>query len=138
MIIQGITQPHYNSTLSAIEEVALRRDATHIDISVAYITSGGARDLIRHYQTVCRKIGRKSVKDGITSFDYCRTDPIALLAIKELPFVGSQIHDATRVLRQNCMPVRPYHPKVFIFRNQMSSCIIAGSGNASRSGLKLG
>ena len=138
MLVNAITQPYHNSTISLIEEVALRRDTTHIDISVAYITSGGARDLIHSLSESMREVWTQIPKRWITSFDYCRTDPTALSAISALPLSEVKIHDAARVLSQNCIPVRPYHPKVFIFKNKLGASIIAGSGNASRSGLKLG
>jgi HKD family nuclease len=77
-------------------------------------------------------------KRWVTSFDYCRTDPLALDAIRSLPKSTVRIYGADATLSNNGVPEVPFHPKAFLFSAPQKHCALAGSGNISRSGLLRG
>lgn len=55
-----------------------------------------------------------------------------------IPNSSVRVHDADRVISQECTPTVPFHPKTFIFRGASRHVALAGSGNISRSGLNTG
>jgi HKD family nuclease len=134
MILENITQPDAGTTLDALKSLLARSSPTRIDIAVAYITSGGAEALIRELVKAAPGVGTR----WLTSFDYWRTEPVALEAIRDLANAKVRIHDSSVLDRERCMPVRPFHPKTFIFTGVDGDFVLAGSGNLSKSGLKRG
>jgi len=136
--ISYITQPDGQSTSAAISQVLLKLAVNQMDIAAAYMTSSGVRDLlvVMNQHSVAKDKNVK--KRWITSFDYCRTDPLALEAIHALPSSSVRIYGADACLANNGVPNVPFHPKSFLFRAAHQYCALAGSGNISRSGLSRG
>ena len=133
-----IAQPNKQSTLSAIETVLSTGPVSSIDIAVAYVTASGAQLLTGCIEGELGAKSSKVTKRWLVSFDYFRTEPIALRMIGKSPNTTIRVHDAHRVLQQNGIPAVPFHPKAFMFKDPKRRAIVAGSGNASRSGLTKG
>ena len=138
LIIRAATQPFRGSTSNLVSEALMLDDIEQIDVAAAYITIGGARDLLT---TLKIGLGDKwpfVKKRWLTAFDYCRTDPLAIDMLMSWPKSTVKVHDASAVLDRNCNPRKPFHPKTFLFSGATHHSVIAGSGNISRSGLSLG
>ncbi|MCB9872540.1 MAG: hypothetical protein H6821_00040 [Planctomycetaceae bacterium] len=136
--IEIIAQPSVRTTLQAIDGILQTPALESIDVAAAYITTSGVRELLRIMnQRGCA--GSNTVgKRWITSFDYFRTEPVALKALTSLPSSVVRIHGATACLERRGTPKVPFHPKAFLFRTGQSDHLVAGSGNISRSGLRGG
>jgi hypothetical protein len=109
-----------------------------MDVAAAYMTSGGVDDLIA---TLNARLGSHTTsveKRWITSFDYCRTEPVALEALLSLPSSQVRIYDPEPCLAHQGTPRIPFHPKAFLFRSHQYDYVLTGSGNVSRSGLSRG
>jgi HKD family nuclease len=133
-----IAQPASKTTLGAIETILQSAGIETMDVAAAYITSGGVNDLI---EKTGRTLGDAWIgvqKRWVTSFDYCRTEPVALDALLSLPSSSVRIHDAHFCLAHGGTPRVPFHPKAFLFRTIQRDYVLAGSGNVSRSGLSNG
>src|SRR5947207_3675292 len=109
-----------------------------MDVAAAYMTSGGVNDLVRTTRATLGGAWNSVEKRWVTSFDYCRTEPLALEALLSVPSSGVRIYDAHFSLAHGGMPRVPFHPKAFLFRSDQSDYALAGSGNMSRSGLSKG
>jgi HKD family nuclease len=136
--IVAIPQPSIRTTLDAIDNVLQTPAIKAIDVAAAYITIGGAHDLI---SVINRSLGVRCAdirKRWITSFDYCRSQPVALEALQALAPSSVRIYDATFCLEHRGVPRIPFHPKAFLFRGDNLDWALAGSGNISRSGLSRG
>jgi len=139
LLVHGaVTQPAGTSTLGMIADLLSVGHITHIDIAVAYVTTGGARDLLGTLRGSLAAQWPTVKKRWLTSFDYCRTEPLAAQALAGAPNSSVRVHDGIRILRQKCVPTVPFHPKAFLFRGPDRHVMFAGSGNASRSGLNTG
>ena len=137
-VVDFIAQPARRTTLEAIESIAKVGDLTNLDIAAAYITSSGVRDLLQKADAALAGNWNRVKKRWITSFDYCRTQPVALETLLSLPASSVRIHDAQFSLAHGGIPKLPFHPKAFLFRGKDCDFAIAGSGNLSRSGLSKG
>lgn len=133
-----IAQPAARTTLDAIESIAKAADLTAIDIAVAYVTSSGTNDFLKRIDGSLGSAWVGVRKRWITSFDYCRTQPVALETLLSLPASSVRVYDASFCLAQGGTPKVPFHPKTFLFRGKNSDFALAGSGNLSRSGLSKG
>lgn len=109
-----------------------------IDVAAAYITTSGTRELLKKMNERNCVQSSDVGKRWITSFDYLRTDPIALRDLRDLPNSNVRIHGASACLVQKGRPKVPFHPKAFLFRTRNYDHLLAGSGNISRSGLRNG
>ncbi|SHF81027.1 hypothetical protein SAMN05444339_1144 [Loktanella atrilutea] len=136
--INFIAQPAARTTLDAIEEISRISSPTKLDVAAAYITSSGTRDLLKCLDATLGKDWSKVKKRWITSFDYCRTQPVALETLLSLPASLVRVYDAHFCLAHDGMPQVPFHPKTFLFRGADIDYALAGSGNLSRSGLSKG
>ena len=136
--VAAIAQPSIQTTLDAIGDVLRAPGIESIDIAVAYITAGGAHDLIGRISDSLGARNDEVKKRWITSFDYCRTQPIALEAIRAVPNSTVRIYDAATCLAHRGVPAVPFHPKAFLFYGKPWDYALAGSGNVSRSGLSKG
>jgi HKD family nuclease len=134
MILEAVTQPSGGTTLDALATILNRSKPSRIDIAVAYITSGGAEALIAKLAKAAPGVETR----WLTSFDYWRTQPIALKAIRGVAKAKVRIHDPSVLNRKRCMPVKPFHPKAFIFTGTDADFVLAGSGNLSKSGMGKG
>lgn len=136
--IEIIAQPSVRTTLQAIDGILQTPALECIDAAAAYITTSGVRELMRIMnQRGCARSNAVE-KRWITSFDYLRTDPVALKALTSLPRSVVKIHGASACLERKGTPKLPFHPKAFLFRTGQSDHLVAGSGNISRSGLRTG
>lgn len=136
--INFIAQPAVRTTLDAIVAIAKDCDLAKVDIAAAYITSSGTYDLLKRIDGALGARWANVEKRWITSFDYCRTQPIALESLLSLPASSVRVHDASFCLAHGGMPKTPFHPKAFLFRGKDRDFALAGSGNLSRSGLTKG
>ncbi|HDZ71758.1 MAG TPA: hypothetical protein ENH55_02995 [Aurantimonas coralicida] len=136
--VNFIAQPLGRTTLDAIEEIAKTSDLTKLDIAAAYVTSSGTYDLLKSIDAALGADWAGVKKRWITSFDYCRTQPIALKTLLSLPASSVRVYDAPFCLAHGGMPKVPFHPKAFLFRGKDRDFALAGSGNLSRSGLSKG
>jgi len=136
--IARIAQPALGTTLDAIEEIMKNGGFESVDVAVAYITSGGIFDLLKRAEATLGGAWTAVEKRWITSFDYCRSEPLALKVLSSLPASSVRVHDAAFCLAHKAMPRVPFHPKMYLFRNTTRDYALAGSGNLSRSGLSRG
>lgn len=133
-----IAQPATTTTLDAIEAFAKADDLASLDTAAAYVTASGAHDLLVRMDAALNGAWKGVKKRWITSFDYCRTQPVALETLLSLPASSVRVYDAHFCLSHSGMPKVPFHPKVFLFRGKEQDYALAGSGNLSRSGLSRG
>ena len=133
-----IAQPAPRTTLDALQGILRDGTVESIDVAVAYVPSGGAYAFTnRVAQTLGDAWG--DVPNGrVTSFDYCRTEPVALASLCNIPNSSVRIHDAQFCLDHRGAPKVPFHPKTFLVRTDLRDYVLAGSGNMSRSGLSRG
>jgi len=109
------------------------------DAAVAYATSGGVRLLNEACLGVDRDTWMEVRKRWLVGIDYCRTEPLALEMLRDIPRSEVRIHaGSTVVARKRCTPLVPYHPKLYILRGPNTIGTICGSGNLSRNGLTRG
>jgi HKD family nuclease len=133
-----IAQPYSRTTLDAIQSILQSGGVEKIDIAVAYITLTGADDFLKRVSNTMGAAWAAVPKRWITSFDYCRTEPLALSKLMSVPNSSIRIHDAEFCLEHGGAPKIPFHPKAFLIRTNQREYALAGSGNMSRSGLSRG
>lgn len=133
-----VNQPHQRTNRDVVAEVLSIGGIDHVDIAAAYVTTGGARDLLETMEHSLGAAWTTVQKRWLIAFDYCRTEPVAAAMLKDLPQSLVRVHDGAHVVEQQCMPTIPFHPKAFLFRGPGRDALFAGSGNISRSGLNTG
>lgn len=126
------------SNLKSLIRIASDYKFESIDIAAAYVTAGGARDLITGLSTAFGAAWPGIQKRWIVAFDYCRSEPIALRMLRDLDNSAVRVPEGRKVISQSGMPKVPFHPKAFLFRGPSAEIVFAGSGNISRSGLNTG
>lgn len=136
--VNYIAQPAERTTLDAIAKIAKDFDLSRLDIAAAYVTSSGTYDFLKRMDAAIGTDWKGVKKRWLTSFDYCRTQPIALESLLSLPASTVRVYDAPFCLANGGMPKVPFHPKALLFRGKESDIALAGSGNLSRSGLTRG
>ena len=136
--VDYIAQPASRTTLYAIESIAKAGNLSSLDIAAAYVASSGVYDLLKRADAAFGSRWAVVKKRWITSFDYCRTQPVALETLLSLPGSSVRVYDAEFCLANGGMPKVPFHPKAFLFRGKDRDFALAGSGNLSRSGLSQG
>lgn len=138
VIVDSIQQPTTRTTKQALETILRNAPPEEMDIAAAYITGSGLRDFLDVVTASLEGGNAEMVQRWLTSFDYCRTEPIALETIMSLPNSEVRIYDAEFCISKACMPRVPFHPKTFFFRSTQFDYVLSGSGNISRSGLSRG
>lgn len=139
MIFGSISQPAHRTTSAAIQQIAQSNDFESLDVAAAYITSTGLFDLDTALHNHFGLDDPNRSKKWLTSFDYLRTEPVALEALLAFPNSPVRIHEPEPALANNGIPHRPFHPKTYLFRLGANLEVgLAGSGNLSRSGLSRG
>lgn len=133
-----IAQPSSRTTLDALHAILQNGGVERLDVAVAYVTNNGAYDLLRRLSDTLGDAWVGIPKRWLTSFDYCRTEPVALASLRSLPNSSIRIHDAAFCLKHGGAPKVPFHPKAFLIRTNQCDYALAGSGNMSRSGLSRG
>jgi HKD family nuclease len=136
--VDYIAQPTPRTTLDALQAILQNGGVEQIDVAVAYITTGGAVDLLKRMSETLGGAWAEIPKRWITSFDYCRTEPVALESLRSVPNSSIRIHDAAFCISHGGAPKVPFHPKAFLIRTNQRDYALAGSGNLSRSGLSRG
>ena len=135
-----VTQPTGGvNYLSLFEEAFERVTIKKFDVAVAYATLGGVAALDK----VCRELDASAWVDmkkrWLVGIDYCRTEPLAIRRLQELPNSKVRIHAGKVVVaRKQCTPILPFHPKLFLLGGPKTFGAICGSGNLSRNGLTKG
>lgn len=133
-----IAQPRSRTTLDALQAILQHGGVERLDVAVAYVTSNGAYDLLKRVSNTLGGAWAAIPKRWITSFDYCRTEPVALDCLMSVPNSSIRIHDALFCLGHGGAPKVPFHPKAFLIQTNERDYALAGSGNMSRSGLSRG
>ena len=133
-----IAQPTSRTTLDALQAILQNGGVERLDVAVAYVTTNGAHDFLRRVSNTLGGAWAAVPKRWITSFDYCRTEPVALECLRSLPSSSIRIHDAAFCLEHGGAPKVPFHPKAFLIRTHQHEYVLAGSSNISRSGLSRG
>jgi HKD family nuclease len=133
-----IAQPAPRSALDAIDLILRATDITRMQIAAAYVTSKGVHDFVDLMSSRLGNAWDGIDKRWLTSFDYCRSEPVALQALRSLPSSRVRVHNAAFCLAHQGVPKTPFHPKAFFFESVESLFVLAGSGNLSRSGLSKG
>lgn len=138
MTIDFIAQPSSRSTLDAFSALLQTAGVSNLDAAAAYITAGGVHDLFERVNGASSTPWKKVEKRWLTSFDYCRSEPVALAALAKGSMSEVRIYDARFCLDNGGTPRIPFHPKAFLVRSKNKEVALAGSGNLSRSGLSRG
>lgn len=138
LITNVVTQPRGQTNLGALTNVVQATAFNRLDVAAAYVTTGGARDLIGQLRTSMGSRWNTMAKRWVFAFDYCRSEPLALKMIQEEPNSTVRIFNGRNLILSRCTPRTPFHPKTFIFRGNNRQALFAGSGNVSRSGLNTG
>ena len=133
-----IAQPNSRTTLDALQAILENEGVERLDVAVAYVTTGGAYDFLKRAAGTLGGAWAGIPKRWITSFDYCRTEPVALDSLLSVPNSSVRIHDAAFCVVHGGAPRVPFHPKAFLIRTNQRDFALAGSGNMSRSGLARG
>lgn len=138
MLIGVATQPVGQSNLQLLASIISANGFEEIDVAAAYVTTGGARDVLSMLEASLTDSWLTARKRWLVSFDYCRTEPLALSMLLGAPASQVRVHDGATVIKQRGTPQVPFHPKTFVMRGPASQCVFAGSGNISRSGMNTG
>ncbi len=136
--VRYIAQPDGQTTSEAISQSLVELSISQIDVAAAYMTVSGIKALFDVLSRHSIAGNSNITKRWMTSFDYCRTDPLALEAVRSLPTSSVRIYGAKTCLANNGVPKVPFHPKAFLLHAPPKYCALAGSGNISRSGLSRG
>lgn len=133
-----VTQPTSRSTLDALKAILEGGNVERVDMAVAYVTTGGAYEFVKEASGALGGAWNAIPKRWLTSFDYCRTEPVALDYLMSIPGSAIRIYDAGFCLDHGGAPRVSFHPKAFLIRTNRRDFALAGSGNMSRSGLGRG
>ena len=108
---------------------------TRLDVAVAYVTTSGVNMLRDKDGAQLDRLDRR----WLSSFDWCRSHPVALAALNQEAASSVRIHDGAFVVgREGCAPRLPFHPKAFLFSGGEARLLISGSGNLSANGINRG
>jgi HKD family nuclease len=133
-----VAQPNPRSALDAVDLILQGGEVTSMQIAAAYVTSKGVHDFVDLLNTRLGNAWNGIEKRWLTSFDYCRSEPVALQALRSLPSSRVRVQNAAFCLAHQGVPKTPFHPKAFFFESADRLFVLAGSGNLSRSGLSKG
>lgn len=108
-----------------------------INAAVAYATHSGVAELTSALGAV--RGWNAAQKRWLVGIDFCRSDPAALEHLDDMTRSQVRIYDGAFVVaRTGCAPRVSYHPKFYHFRGRNRSAVVAGSGNLSQTGLRVG
>lgn len=132
-----LTKANDHSYAELIKDTCALIQPTNVQAAIAYATSSGVAELLGALNPVAA--WRKARKQWLVGIDHCRSDPIALSALQDLPSSQVRIYDGEFVsTRLKCAPRISYHPKLYMFTNGSDSAAVVGSGNLSQTGLRIG
>lgn len=125
--------------LSLFEQAFERAAIKRFDAAVAYATLGGVSELDKACRRVDPVAWDAMEKRWLVGIDYCRTEPLAIRQLQQLPNSDVRIHAGKAVVaRKQCTPLLPFHPKLYLLHGPGTIGAICGSGNLSRNGLTKG
>lgn len=136
-----IGQPGGGNHADAIADLIGRRGVDGLDVAVAYATTSGVVELLRHISSnpAASKAWNGVSKRWLVGIDWMRTDPAALTALAGLAGSTVRIHDGAHVVtRVACWPRISWHPKHFAVTGTDVRGAVSGSANLSRNGLTIG
>lgn len=123
--------------LELIRSAYRKTKPSRICVAVAYATHSGVADLEKALSGLSR--WEKASKQWLVGIDYCRSDPLALSHLNDLPRSKLRIFDGEFVANRNgCVPRHSFHPKAYLLFGSSTSAAVVGSGNLSRTGLQHG
>ena len=123
--------------LELIRSAYSKTKPDRICVAVAYATHSGVADLDDALSNLPR--WGKAHKQWLVGIDYCRSDPLALAHLNDLPRSKLRIFDGEFVAHRNgCVPRHSFHPKAYLLFGSSKSAAVVGSGNLSRTGLQHG
>ena len=79
----SVGQPTKRSSLDVIASILATGSVSHIDVAAAYVTTRGALDLLSALRLGATWPTVR--KRWMISFDYCRTEPIAVEMLSNTP-----------------------------------------------------
>ena len=131
------TEPADRKYIELISGAYVKARPTIMLSAIAYATHGGVAELIGNLKE-SEGWGRVR-KKWLVGIDFCRSDPVALQHLDNLPRSEARIFDGAFVVgRKGCVPRISFHPKLYVFQRNDESVVVAGSGNLSRTGLCVG
>src|SRR5438094_184228 len=113
-----------------ILDTATSFEFSHFTSAVAYATSGGCESLHDSLEERLGTAWRQANKRWLVSLDFGITEPDALDYLAALPNSSVLIANAAEVIARKLRPVRPFHPKAFLFerrKGNRSRAIFCGS-----------
>lgn len=120
-----------NELHAAMSDVAFE----HLEAAIAYVTASGLRALRHGHEADLSRLDRR----WLSSFDWCRAEPVALDALNQGGTSRVRIHQGAAVVnRPQCAPRLPFHPKGFLFTGPDARLLLSGSGNLSHNGIRQG
>ena len=123
--------------LELIRSACRKTKPDRICVAVAYATHSGVADLDEALSSLSR--WGKANKQWLVGIDHCRSDPLALSHLNDLPRSKLRIFDGEFVANRNgCVPRHSFHPKAYLLFGSSKSAAVVGSGNLSRTGLQRG
>lgn len=133
--MSALAQPAMGSVAHGLHSALFDPAFTRLDVAVAYVTTSGVKTLRDEDGAQLDRLDRR----WLSSFDWCRSQPVALAALNQGATSSVRIHDGAYVVeKQGCVPRRPYHPKGFLFSGNEARLLISGSGNLSNNGITRG
>lgn len=131
------TEPADRQYIELVLQAYTEARPTTMLSAVAYATHSGVAALIGKLQVL--QGWNRVRKRWLVGIDFCRSDPLALQHLDDLPRSEVHIFDGTFVVgRKGCVPRTSFHPKLYMFQRNRDLVIVAGSGNLSRTGLCVG
>jgi hypothetical protein len=131
----AVAQPAMGSVIQVLHTALADPAFTRLDSAVAYVTTSGIKTLRDNGSAQLDRLDTR----WLSSFDWCRSQPVALAALTQTEASSVRIHDGAYVVgQQGCAPRLPFHPKGFLFSGDEARLLISGSGNLSNNGIRCG
>ena len=113
--------------LELIRSACRKTKPDRICVAVAYATHSGVADLDDALSSLSR--WGKANKQWLVGIDHCRSDPLALSHLNDLPRSKLRIFDGEFVANRNgCVPRHSFHPKAYLLFGSSKSAAVVGSG----------
>lgn len=125
--------------LRELIEQAAAIEPNLVQVATAYITLGGARELIQNLSHIPSFLDAR--KQWLTSVDFGHTYPSALTYLSKLPNSEVRISDGDSVIHRGLKPLTSFHPKAYLFercvegQSSMVRALVVGSANLTRRAL---
>jgi len=139
-LIQDARYGRASVILRALTEFARQVAPNRIQIAAAYISLGGAKELVSNLMSVVPGFA-DAEKQWLTSIDFGHTDPSALIYLGQLSNSEVRVSNGNEVLLAGLSPSASFHPKAYHFeriaqyRKGDARALIVGSANLTRGAL---